>query len=52
LCSTTTYDPDTLAHDPAFLKFAFKKYNAKFGLFCKVIAPGLVREGDSWATAS
>ena len=52
LCATTTYEPRTLAHDPAFLKFVFKRYRGKFGLFCKVIGPGIVREGDLWTLGS
>lgn len=52
LCSTTTYEPQTLAHDPAFLKFMFQHYRAKFGLFCKVVRPGIILEGDAWIPAS
>lgn len=48
LCATTTYDPQTLASGPAFLKFALKRYNGRFGLFCKVTEPGTMREGDLW----
>jgi uncharacterized protein YcbX len=51
LCSTTTYEPQTLAHDPAFLKFAVRRNGAKFGLFCKVVRPGVMCEGDEWHVA-
>lgn len=47
-CAITTIDPDTLAVDPEFLRFLVEKHDQTFGVYCRVLTPGSVREGDEW----
>jgi uncharacterized protein YcbX len=47
-CAITTIDPDTLAIDPEFLRFLVEKHNSTFGVYCRVLTSGSVREGDEW----
>jgi uncharacterized protein len=46
-CVMTTYDPDTLEQDPGVLRNIVKKLDGTAALDCSVIAPGVVRVGDS-----
>jgi len=47
-CIMTTIDPDTLEIDPHFLRFIVEKHAQLFGVYCRVVTPGTVREGDEW----
>jgi uncharacterized protein len=47
-CAIPTIDPDTLEVDPAFLRYIVQRHEGKFGIYCKVIGPGTVSEGDAW----
>ncbi len=50
-CSIPTVDPDTLEIDPAFLRFIVEQHEGIFGVYCKVLQAGTVREGDDWLAA-
>jgi hypothetical protein len=39
----TTFDPDTLAHDPNVLRDIVKRFGGKLALNCEVIAGGEIR---------
>ena len=47
-CAITTIDPDTLEIDPRFLQFMVEQHDQQFGMYCRVVTPGIVREGDEW----
>jgi uncharacterized protein YcbX len=51
-CAIPTIDPDTLEVDPAFLRYIVEHHEGKFGIYCKVIKSGTVREGDDWRAAA
>jgi uncharacterized protein YcbX len=45
-CIMTTFDPDTLAHDPNVLRDIVKRFGGKLALNCDVIAGGEIRVGQ------
>ena len=47
-CVVTTIDPQTLASDPSFLRLLVEKHQARFGVYCKVVRPGIAKVGDPW----
>lgn len=51
-CSIPTIDPDTLEIDPKFLRFIVEEHDGIFGVYCRVIHGGTVREGDAWSAAA
>ena len=42
-CIMTTYDPDTLAHDPKVLRDIVKRFDGKLALNCEVVHGGEIR---------
>ncbi len=42
-CNMTTFDPDTLAHDPGVLRDIVKRFAGKLALNCEVITGGEIR---------
>jgi hypothetical protein len=42
----TTFDPDTLAHDPEVLRDIVKRFGGKLALNCEVIRGGVIRVGQ------
>ena len=42
-CNMTTFDPDTLAHDPGVLRDIVRRFGGKLALNCEVIAGGEIR---------
>jgi uncharacterized protein YcbX len=42
-CVMTTYDPDTLAHDPKVLRDIVKRFDGKLALNCEVVRGGEIR---------
>jgi uncharacterized protein YcbX len=45
-CVMTTFDPDTLAHDPEVLRDIVRRFGGKLALNCQVLQGGLIRTGD------
>jgi uncharacterized protein YcbX len=45
-CIMTTYDPDTLAHDPKVLRDIVKRFDGKLALNCEVVRGGEIRLND------
>lgn len=45
-CVMTTFDPDTLAHDPEVLRDIVKRFGGKLALNCDVIRGGVIRVGQ------
>ncbi len=45
-CIMTTFDPDTLAHDPNVLRDIVKRFAGKLALNCDVLAGGLIHVGQ------
>jgi uncharacterized protein YcbX len=45
-CVMTTFDPDTLEHDPDVLRDIVRKFGGKLALNCYVIRGGEIRVGD------
>jgi len=41
-CVMTTFDPDTLAHDPSVLRDIVKRFGGKLGLDCDVTQEGVI----------
>ena len=41
-CIMTTYDPDSLAHDPAVLRDIVKRFGGKLALNCDVVRGGVI----------
>jgi uncharacterized protein YcbX len=41
-CIMTTYDPDTLAHDPSVLRDIVKRFGGKLALNCSVVRGGVI----------
>ena len=46
-CVMTTYDPDTLKHDPVILKEIVRKFGGTLALNCYVIQGGRINVGDN-----
>jgi uncharacterized protein YcbX len=46
-CVMTTFDPDTLKHDPDVLTGIVRKFGGKLALNCYVIQGGRIRVGDA-----
>jgi uncharacterized protein len=44
-CNMTTFDPDTLAHDPNVLRDIVKRFEGKLALNCEVVKGGEIRVG-------
>jgi uncharacterized protein YcbX len=42
-CIMTTFDPDTLAHDPGVLRDIVKRFDGKLALNCDVVRGGQIR---------
>jgi hypothetical protein len=42
-CIMTTFDPDTLAHDPRVLRDIVKRFDGKLALNCEVVRGGQIR---------
>ena len=42
-CIMTTFDPDTLAHDPEVLRDIVKRFGGKLALNCEVVSGGVIR---------
>ncbi len=45
-CNMTTFDPDTLAHDPGVLRDIVKRFAGKLALNCEVITGGEIRVNE------
>jgi uncharacterized protein YcbX len=45
-CIMTTFDPDTLAHDPTVLRDIVKRFAGKLALNCEVLQPGRMEVGQ------
>jgi uncharacterized protein YcbX len=45
-CIMTTFDPDTLAHDPNVLRDIVKRFAGKLALNCDVVEGGSIRVGQ------
>ena len=44
-CIMTTFDPDTLAHDPSVLRDIVKRFGGRLALNCEVLAGGTIEVG-------
>jgi uncharacterized protein len=47
-CVITTIDPETIDVDSGILRFIMQRHEGDFGLYCRVVTPGVMREGDDW----
>ena len=45
-CIMTTFDPDTLEHDPTVLRDIVNRFGGKLALNCEVIAGGIIEAGQ------
>ena len=45
-CIMTTFDPDTLAHDPGVLRDIVRRFDGKLALNCDVLLGGEIRVGQ------
>ena len=45
-CVMTTFDPDTLAHDPEVLRDIVRRFGGKLALNCEVLRGGNIRTGE------
>ena len=45
-CIMTTFDPDTLEHDPTVLRDIVKRFGGKLALNCEVITGGFIETGQ------
>ena len=45
-CVVTTYDPDGGASDPRILRYVAQERKTWMGIYCDVVATGIVRPGD------
>ena len=45
-CVMTTFDPDTLAHDPKVMRDIVKRFGGKLALNCEVVKGGEIRLND------
>lgn len=45
-CIMTTFDPDTLEHDPTVLRDIVLRFGGKLALNCEVIAGGFIKAGQ------
>jgi uncharacterized protein len=50
-CVMTTFDPDTLAHDPQVLKDIIKRFGGKLALNCYVVRGGEIRVNQEVSVA-
>jgi uncharacterized protein YcbX len=46
-CVMTTFDPDTLDHDPNVLRDIVKRFGGKLALNCEVLQGGVIRTGQA-----
>lgn len=46
-CVMTTFDPDTLEHDPTVLRRIVDEFDGKTALDCDVLEPGRIAVGDA-----
>ena len=46
-CAMVTLDPDTAERDPLVLRTLVQRFGNKVGTYCAVMAPGLIRVGDT-----
>jgi uncharacterized protein len=47
-CVITTIDPTSLETDPSFLRLVVERHAARFGVYCRVMRPGVVNISDEW----
>ena len=45
-CIMTTFDPDTLEHDPKVLRDIVKRFGGKLALNCDVVNGGVIEVGQ------
>jgi uncharacterized protein len=45
-CIMTTYDPDTIAHDPNVLRDIIQRFDGKLALNCEVVRGGEIRVNE------
>ncbi|MBL8221798.1 MAG: hypothetical protein JNL62_21355 [Bryobacterales bacterium] len=45
-CIMTTFDPDTLQHDPTVLRDIVKRFGGRLALNCEVLKGGSVQTGQ------
>jgi uncharacterized protein YcbX len=45
-CIMTTFDPDTLAHDPNVLRDIVKRFGGKLALNCDVVSGGMIQDNQ------
>jgi uncharacterized protein YcbX len=45
-CNMTTFDPDTLAHDPGVLRDIVRRFGGKLALNCEVLRGGTIKVGQ------
>ena len=45
-CVMTTYDPDSLAHDPGVLRDIVRRFGGRLALNCRVLRAGTIRAGQ------
>jgi uncharacterized protein len=45
-CVMTTFDPDTLAHDPEVLRDIVRRFGGRLALNCEVLQGGVIRTGE------
>jgi hypothetical protein len=46
-CLVTTIDPDTLEVEPGILTRIREQFDARMGVYCQVVVPGEIAEGDT-----
>jgi uncharacterized protein len=51
-CVLTTIDPATFDVDPSFLRLVVERHASEFGVYFRVVQPGAVRVGDTFANGS
>ena len=47
----TTFDPDTLAHDPEVLRDIVRRFDGTLALNCEVLEPGEIHSGQEVSLA-
>jgi uncharacterized protein len=47
-CVLPTLDPDTAEADPGLLRFLTERHEQNYGMYCSVITPGSIAEGDAF----
>jgi uncharacterized protein len=45
-CVVTTYDPDGGESDPQILRYVARERKTWMGIYCDVLTPGVIRDGD------